>query len=699
MSNNAFGKPPQIQIAYEFQSDGFKIGKNEELDRKALPNERRLQLLDGATWSHGKHVSKAGLEFNRVLDYTNNLYNGNGNYRYNYSYNFAADYLHITRGLGGTGYTSLYNDYGQGFGNPSGEIATSEYAGYATDDWRILPKLTLTLGIRYEYEYIPPNPNPNTGNPALVAAFSSTSLASQVAAGTALPQTADRPDDRNNIAPRIGFAWNVFGKDKTILRGGFGMYYGRIINSNILQTYMDSGATNAQISLTTSGGNSADLYAGHCGPVFPNLINSITDVYNCFAGLTTGTSKTPVSPLGALATPTPPTTTVAYLDPHMQNPQIFEGDLAIEQNLGHSTVFGLTYMMSLGRELPTAIDTNFNLQNSYSYSFTVAAPVSTAPPLSYAVNATAAPGYSKYPQPVVTGYVTQPNGGAKAPLTVGQTYTTRVYLQPAGAATQTRPNPAYGEILDVRSNVNSSYNALAVQLNHRYEHGIELLMNYTLSHALDDNSYLSTSVPTYTAYDPNNLSLEHGNSALDVRQRFVFAAIYQPQTHFHGVKDKVIGGWRISPIIQMQTGLPFTPTVSGTAGSLTVPDGTDGCTAAVGCTAIIAYDGLNGSGSSADRLPWIDRNTYHYPKTAVVDGRLGKSFFINAPHFDRLRLEVFGEVFNIMNHQNITGIVNEAYSLASTTLTQQANFGTYDNANSNYTYSPRQIQLAARLHF
>ena len=87
-----------------------------------------------------------------------------------------------------------------------------------------------------------------TGNPALVAAFAGTSYAAGIGSG-ALPQTADRPDDRNNIAPRIGFAWNVFGKDKTILRGGFGMYYGRIINSNILQTYMDSGATNAQISL------------------------------------------------------------------------------------------------------------------------------------------------------------------------------------------------------------------------------------------------------------------------------------------------------------------------------------------------------------------------------------------------------------------------------------------------------------------
>ena len=47
---------------------------------------------------------------------------------------------------------------------PPGEIATREYAGYATDDWRILPNLTLTLGARYEYEYIP-HPYPNTETP------------------------------------------------------------------------------------------------------------------------------------------------------------------------------------------------------------------------------------------------------------------------------------------------------------------------------------------------------------------------------------------------------------------------------------------------------------------------------------------------------------------------------------------------------
>jgi hypothetical protein len=70
-------------------------------------------------------------------------------------------------------------------------------------------------------------------------------------------------------------------------------------------------------------------------------------------------------------------------------------------------------------------------------------------------------------------------------------------------------------------------------------------------------------------------------------------------------------------------------------------------------------------------------------------------------------LEFFAEVFNVANHQNITGVQNTAYNLTSTvagttitdTLTLQPNFGTYNNSNSNYTYTPRQLQLAVRLHF
>jgi hypothetical protein len=715
LANNSFGKPAEVGIGYEFQ-EGFNIGKNEDLDRGADPDERRLQLLDGMTWSHGNHISKAGLEFNRAVDYVNNLYDGNGNYSFDYSYDFISDYLHATTGLGGTGYTPLYYSYGQAFGNPVGDIATREYAGYVTDDWRIRPNLTLTLGARYEYEYVPPNPTPNTGNPALVAAFAGTSYSAGIGTG-ALPQTADRPDDRNNIAPRIGFSWNVFGNNKTTVRGGYGMYFGRIINSNILQTYMESGATNAQINLTSSGGNTASLYSGHCGPMFPNLVNSMTDVYNCFAGkMTTGTPSVPVSPLGALSTPTPPTTTVAYLDPHMQNPQVHEADLAIERDLGHNTVFAVTYMSSFGRELPSALDTNFSLSATGTYTYTITAPTVASGTTTYGVSATSTPSYSSstFPIPPQSGYVTQPHGGKTVPFAVGQTFSTKVFLQPVGTAKSTRPNPAYGEILDVQSNVNSSYNALAVQLNHRYENGFSLMANYTWSHALDDNPYLSTVVPSYNALDPTNLKLEHGNSSLDVRQRFVFAAVYQPQTHFHGLKDKVIGGWRIAPMVQVQTGLPYTPYVSGSVSAwsatnttgLTVPIGTDGCTLAAVtvtgsgvCAVNPAYGGLNGSGSTADRLPWIDRDSYNRPSTIVVDSRLGKNFYFKAPHFDSMRLELFGEVFNALNHQNITGVENEAYTLSGTNLTPYAAFGTYTNSNSNWAYSSRQMQIALRLHF
>jgi hypothetical protein len=696
LANNAFGRPADTTIGYEFggAAGGFDIGKSENLDRKADPDERRLQLLDGLTWSHGKHITKAGLEYNLATDFVNNLYDGNGNYSFDYSYDFISDYLHATTGLGGTGYTPLYYSYGQAFGNPIGEIATREYAGYATDDWRIRPNLTLTFGMRYEYERVPPNPFPNTGNPALVAAFAGTSYASAIANGAALPQTTNRPNDKNNMAPRFGFAWNVFGNNKTTVRGGYGIYFGRIINSNILQTYMDSGATNAQINLTSSGGNSASLYAGHCGPMFPNLVSSLTDVYNCFAGK--------ASALGTpLSAATPPTTTVAYLDQHMQNPQVHEADLAIERNLGHNTILGLTYMASFGRELPSAIDTNFSPGATYNYTFTITAPTTTTTLTSYPISATTTQSYANFPQPTITGYVTQPHGGKTVPFAVGQTFTTKVFLQPAVsvAGVYTRPNPAYGQILDVKSNVNSNYNALAVQVNHRYEKGFSLMANYTWSHALDENPYLSTVVPSYNALDPTNLKLEYGNSVLDVRQRVVFAMVYQPQTHFHGLTDKVLGGWRIAPIVQAQTGLPFTPYVSGTVSGLTVPNGTDGCVTVGGCAVSPAYKGLNGSGSSANRLPWIERNSFNRPNTIVVDTRLGKNFYFKAPRFDRMRFELLGEVFNTLNHQNITGINNNAYSLSGTSLTPSTTFGTYTNSNSNWAYSSRQMQIAARLHF
>jgi hypothetical protein len=671
LAHNIFGAAAGTNIGYYFNG-GIYDGSNPDLTRFADPDERRLQLLDGLTWSYGKNSFKFGLEYNKVSDFENNLYNDNGSYSYDWTYNYIADYLNATTGIGGANYTQTYYSFSQEYGNPKGLIATREYAGYATDDWRILPNLTLTLGVRYEYEYVPGNPVPNTGNPVLLAAYNAANPTAPLSSN-ALPQTANRPDDRNNIGPRVGFAWNVYGTGKTVLRGGYGLYYGRIINSNILQTYLESGAPNAQLSVTS-------LYPGHCGPTFPGVYSSLSQV-------TAG---------GCAVLPT-----VAFFSPHMQNPQVHEADLALEQDMGHGVTFGLTYMMSLGRELPTAIDTNFSYAGISTGTFAVsaAAGASTAPKSSYPVstNSEAPTSLANYPlPPAAGGYTVLPHGGkTPPPFPVG--FQEKFFL------TGTRPNPAYYQILRVQSSVNSSYNALAFQVNKRYDHGLSLLTNFTWSHALDENPYESTVVPSYNLTDPTNPRSDYGNSATDVRLRYVGAVVYQPQTNFHNKLEQIaLGGWRIAPLVQIQSGLPYSPTIS-TSSFKTV-------TLANGSTGTLAGTGVNGAGSGSTRVPWVGRDSFTYPKTAVFDMRLGKNFYLpNIGSFQTPRLELFAEFFNVMNHQNITGITTEAYTLGDVTtsttqpiaqtLTPYTPFGTYTNSNSNYTYSPRQVQIAARLHF
>lgn len=677
---------PDISIGYGYDAAGFDAGTSALLNRFALPDERRIQLKDDVTFSHGTHTMKFGLDYNKVSDYINNLYNGYGTYDYDWAYSFIGDYLHKTINIGGTSYAGggsynsfsgpctsgtscdknigLYSSYSQGFAVPAADgtvnnagasslLTTREYAGYWTDDWRITPKLTLTAGVRYEYEYIPANPTPN---PALNGDLSSTYNNSEMlyfAAAKAIPNTYARPDDRNNVAPRFGFAYNVFGNSKTVIRGGYGWYFGRIINANIEQSYQNSGGPNSQVNIsgifpdyaiTSSSGATAAQVENACRVVFPQSIPTYTQAKTCASYVTTASSHPSVS----------------FLDRKLENPQVYETDLDVQQDLGKGWTATVTYMGSYGRKLDSANDVNLNLSSAQFVNMVI----------------------NNTPVNPATRPVALPHGGLGAPLP-GNSIRVKVY-------SGTRLDPNYYRVLQISSNVNTNYNALAVQLNKRYKNGFSLLSNYTWAHSLDANPYIGTGIPSFNILDPNDLSKEYGNSSLDVRNRGVVALTYQPQTHFRGWKDYALGGWRFAPVFQAQTGLAYTPYISGYPNE-----------SAAGVRS------TNGAGGTSGRIDGLERNQLHRPNTYKADVRVSKNFYANIKPLglDRVRFEVFAELFNVMNHQNITGVQNTAYNLyydlsaGKDTLQFQPNFGTYTNSNSNYTYTPRQLQLAARIHF
>src|SRR5262249_9015356 len=117
------------------------------------------------------------------------------------------------------------------FGNPVLQPFTTSYAPYIQDTWRVKENLTLTLGLRYEYWGTPENVlNFPAIDPSLKFGI----------AGVTFPQSYSfkQPSDRNNFGPRIGFAWtpkfgHMVGDGKTVLRGGYGIFYDGLF-TNIL---------------------------------------------------------------------------------------------------------------------------------------------------------------------------------------------------------------------------------------------------------------------------------------------------------------------------------------------------------------------------------------------------------------------------------------------------------------------------------
>jgi outer membrane receptor protein involved in Fe transport len=303
------GRSPDV-----FLTGGIEFGAPTFLERPAFPDEKRWQYADTMTWTRGNHTLKFGADINHVNDLQDNLRNEFGAYTYSNINDFIVDYVNFavrplpatTACATGSGkfrgkcYTS---NYAQGFGPTRFDFTTNDYSFFFQDDYRVTPRLTLNLGLRYEYEQMP---KPFLTNPLL-------------------PQSNQLPNDKNNFGPRVGFAYALTSDNKTSFRGGYGLYYGRIENSTILNALTNTGNTGGQTQVSVSPTSSA-------APIFPFILAS--------------------APAG--------TTSVQFFRPGYQAPMIHEADVVIERQVSRNTVVSASFLVSVGKHLPYFIDTNLN---------------------------------------------------------------------------------------------------------------------------------------------------------------------------------------------------------------------------------------------------------------------------------------------------------------------------------------------------
>lgn len=252
----------------------------------------------------------------------------------------------------------------------------------------------------------------------------------------------------------------------------------------------------------------------------------------------------------------------------------------------------------------------------------------------------------------------------------GTTFVSPFYTTP-------RPNTNFGRITEVRSHVISTYHGLVLQANKRFSNGLQFNANYTWSKAIDNGQGSVTFSNNNDPLDIGNLRDERSLSNFDVPHKFVVSAIYAPEyfkktNNFLGY---MLRDFSLAPIVSYYTGRVFTAGVAGnpTAGGL---------------------GGLNGSLGS-NRFPLLGRNTFRQPRIINVDFRLARKFKLPG---ERVTVEILGEIFNVFNRTQVTGVNTTAYNLAGTTLTANPSFGSITAAGGSL-FRERQIQFSAKVFF
>lgn len=353
--------------------------------------DRRYEGRDNVTKQIGKHIVKMGTDFNFSSERDYFVYGPKGEYRF-------ADLQSVT--------TGAFELYLQSFGQTTAKFNSPTYSFFAQDEYRILERLNLNYGLRYDLQVLP---QPGTCNPALAL-------------------TCKIPFSRDNFAPRAGFAYGFGPGGKTILRGGFGLFYIQEDLLDVSQALISNGISRPFLVTT--------------GPGFGNT-NPIVNFPNSLSAFPSGSTTTP---------------SVVVFAPGFRSPYVEQGNLGLEHQFGNHLALGAGYIYSHGLQL-LGNSNGVTRQANGNFGFDL----NLVPPARQ----------SAFGGSFTTDTVFLPNG--------------KSFTVPDFEAIDGALNPSFGAINAIDNSGKSTYNALQTTLRYRSSEW-NALVGYSFSKTIDQGT-------------------------------------------------------------------------------------------------------------------------------------------------------------------------------------------------------------------
>ena len=406
-------------------------------------------------------------------------------------------------------------------GNPATKTKQNDYFFFVQDDWKVRQNLTLNLGLRYEISTTP-------FNPIIEALNTREADAATAIFNTSFPLSsrtyAKLPIDKNNFAPRLGFAYTpkldflggFFGSHQTVFRGGFGLSYDPSFFNIVLNTVTAAPFAAAGIVIQT-----------------PGAVGSLA-----FPSLPTTTAQLNTTP--GTSGGDPRLFNRTQVDPNFYNPYSIGYNFGIQQEFGRNSVLEVRYVGTriIGQFQTVNGNPNVRLLNNAAQclgltnfgAFSNGAVVGS--PAASQASACGNGGFNNNPGT---------NGNGR--------------LDPTSGATRLRTNGASG-----------TYNGLQVRFDQRLSQLLTFNANYTFSKTLDNASEIfSTGGGGQGVADAqqffNTTGGERGLSAF--HQKHNFTTNFVAESPFYkdqkGLLGKLLGGYQISGLLRIGSGRPYTP--------------------------------------------------------------------------------------------------------------------------------------------